>query len=745
MLKTIQKRMTVVLIVLMLLQLFVGVSPVLANDLSDQNVELVEDVGEDIEEEYDQDRGEDGAADIGNGKEASRNPFTIKRGDVEGIDLTYVRDIQNLSPDNVNKITFNKQEHEINNEGITGFFAERSKESNNISLESAGPFISINPEDVQNSRIILNAHDSAKPVAGFGSALDFPANSQSRINVPFKDTKRDEYNNDDTKISGNSDFTISMWIFPQGNEPYQTLFRQYGDANDSGNFGLDFRFIKHNEDEGYLYFGFNSRDSGGWQNAFPWGDEASIANITKIPINQWTHVALTKSGKSVILYANGTKYYEMTLDELRYAAHAPLKNGNISIGGTPFVDQFFCGRMDEIQYWNTALTPVEIEAWMYREIDNTHKKYNNLVYYYKLNQNSGTTVIDSKGSYDGNTVNMTDKDWIASNVRDWSVTAGSTLKGRLVGSYLGGSSKNGTDWRLTFEIVEQAKKGTATITGENEFEYCTKDTKQIGSDSFTYKVKDPNGRYSNTFTMNIDIIPAPINYIDENGETKSIGYNNVTKITSSSAILNNGWYFVDSNITRSDTITVNGNVHLILADNSSLTVIPFKTGINVSENNSLTIYAQSDGDKAGSLNVISPTFATGIGGAEGGSGGNVTINGGIVRATGGSWSAGIGGGAEGSGGNITINGGIVTAGGDRYGAGIGGGNKGNGGNVIINGGTVTAMGGDYAAGIGGGENGNGGNVIINGGTVAATGGDFAAGIGGGCKGNGGTIIIKNHP
>ena len=56
MLKTIQKRMTVVLIVSMLLLLYVGVSlvAVAADNLSDQNVELVEGFGEDIEEEPDQ-------------------------------------------------------------------------------------------------------------------------------------------------------------------------------------------------------------------------------------------------------------------------------------------------------------------------------------------------------------------------------------------------------------------------------------------------------------------------------------------------------------------------------------------------------------------------------------------------------------------------------------------------------------------------------------------------------------------
>jgi hypothetical protein len=438
--------------------------------------------------------GNEGAADIGNGKYGVGKTI-IKRGDVKGTDLTYVRlEVQNLSPENENKITFNEQEHVINNEGITGFFVDRPAQGICNSLDPAGSLININPGDVHNSRIILNAGSNsisyANPVAGFGSALDFSA--ERWIDVPFEDTK----------IGGNSDFTISMWIFPRENEPYQTLYRQEGDGK--GTLGLNFRFIKYNDDEGYLYFGFYGLNYS-WQNAFPWNDETSLANITKIPMNQWTHVALTKSGKSIILYANGTKYYQMTLGGTHFYAPAPSR-GNISIGdGIPFENQFFSGRMDEIQFWNTALTPAEIEAWMYREIDSSHNKYGNLVYYYKLNQSSGTTVIDSKGSYNG----ITYGSWVVSDVRGWTVYAGSTLEGRLIGSYDAGSSNDGTGWNLTFEIVEQAKKGTVTITGDNQFEYCTYDMNQLGRDSFTYRVKGPNGKYSNTQTVNIDIIPIP--------------------------------------------------------------------------------------------------------------------------------------------------------------------------------------------------------------------------------------------
>jgi hypothetical protein len=109
------------------------------------------------------------------------------------------------------------------------------------------------------------------------------------------------------------------------------------------------------------------------------------------------------------------------------------------------------------------------------------------------------------GGNDGSTFNMSDSNWVASDVRGWTVNAGETLNGRLVGSYAHGSSTNGTDWNLTFEIVTQGSKGRASITGDNEFKYVA-DHDKHGGDSFTYKIKDPEGNDSNVQTVNIDIV-----------------------------------------------------------------------------------------------------------------------------------------------------------------------------------------------------------------------------------------------
>lgn len=156
---------------------------------------------------------------------------------------------------------------------------------------------------------------------------------------------------------------------------------------------------------------------------------------------------------------------------------------------------------------------------------------------------------------------------------------------------------------------------------------------------------------------------------------------------------------------------------------------------------------------------VSMSGGAGIGGGHCGSGGTITINGGAVYATGGtganSGAAGIGGGNNGGSGTITINGGTVEARGADIngGAGIGSGqsDQSSGDGIItIKGGDVVATGGGNAAGIGSGNASSASaiEITISGGTVKATAGDAAAGsfsgagIGGGSMSNGGTITIN---
>ena len=175
--------------------------------------------------------------------------------------------------------------------------------------------------------------------------------------------------------------------------------------------------------------------------------------------------------------------------------------------------------------------------------------------------------------------------------------------------------------------------------------------------------------------------------------------------------LTTGWWVVSGAVTNTARIAVSGDVHLILKDGAELAA---DAGIRITPGNSLTLWAQSDGDGMGALTAVGSTkFNAGIGGDESLSAGTVTINGGRVNASA-RQGAGIGGGGAynadataGAGGTVTIRGGTVSAS-STFGSAIGGGsasavgtNGGAGGAVAILGGTVTvSVGSGYAQSVG---------------------------------------------
>ena len=149
-----------------------------------------------------------------------------------------------------------------------------------------------------------------------------------------------------------------------------------------------------------------------------------------------------------------------------------------------------------------------------------------------------------------------------------------------------------------------------------------------------------------------------VSYLDENGYEQTC--TSATEVTSSDTGWGTSgtttWYVVQGTVIIGSRVTVSGDVRLILTDGCTLTV---NGGIQVQDDddditngsaNALTIYAQStDESTMGKLIAkgAERDYNAVIGGNEGngygGSGGAITINGGVVKATN-TKGAGIGGG-----------------------------------------------------------------------------------------------------
>ena len=228
----------------------------------------------------------------------------------------------------------------------------------------------------------------------------------------------------------------------------------------------------------------------------------------------------------------------------------------------------------------------------------------------------------------------------------------------------------------------------------------------------------------------VDLAKLSADYEAKDGETLTgilDGNYKITIADGATVTLKNAVvYGVDDRDCKWAGITLLGDATLVLE--ASNIVRGFDAGfpgILVPKGKTLTITGN------GKLDASSNGYAPGIGGDDD-NGGNIVIQGGTIRATGGDGAAAIGSIRFRSCGDITISGGSVTAVGGDEGAGIGSGLEGSCGNITISGGTVIAEGGDSATGIGCGHLATCGKISISGGDVSSRGGIDAAGIGSGC-------------
>ena len=204
-------------------------------------------------------------------------------------------------------------------------------------------------------------------------------------------------------------------------------------------------------------------------------------------------------------------------------------------------------------------------------------------------------------------------------------------------------------------------------------------------------------------------LPVAVAYVDADG-TLHDGDNaaQAVALDGSETSLPAGTYFVGlENVNFDHTVTLGGDVHLILADNCTMNI-----GTSESRINGKGITREDDGDQA--LTIYGQNAGTGALNVYTGNGNNgivakaVTINGGNVTIdANGNWAAGIFAAVD----DITINGGNVSVTAPGTNAWAIYANR----NVTINGGTVEASGTADGIRI------DNGTIAINGGTVNASG------------------------
>lgn len=117
-----------------------------------------------------------------------------------------------------------------------------------------------------------------------------------------------------------------------------------------------------------------------------------IRGTAAVPLNTWTHFAVTRSGGTGSVYINGMPYASGTVPT------ATLASNGITIGGYPNVNWSFHGQIADVRAWNVARTQAQIAASMNSRLSGIES---GLVGYWPVSDGTGTSVNELVANADG--------------------------------------------------------------------------------------------------------------------------------------------------------------------------------------------------------------------------------------------------------------------------------------------------------------------------------------------------------
>ncbi|OXS65586.1 hypothetical protein B1B04_24980 [Lysinibacillus sp. KCTC 33748] len=126
----------------------------------------------------------------------------------------------------------------------------------------------------------------------------------------------------------------------------------------------------------------------------------------ELPLNQWSHIATTFDGNTILFYINGVK-----VSELKYSGEVSNTSAIFSIGANPAVTsgyiEYFKGEIKDSRIWDVARTELQISTNMY-QLSEKDSMSDNLVAWYPQDETFGTVCKDkSKYAGDGTYSNTT--------------------------------------------------------------------------------------------------------------------------------------------------------------------------------------------------------------------------------------------------------------------------------------------------------------------------------------------------
>ncbi|MDW8273367.1 MAG: LamG-like jellyroll fold domain-containing protein, partial [Chitinophagales bacterium] len=302
-------------------------------------------------------------------------------------------------------------------------------------------------------------------------AVTFDGSNGNYVSVP-----------NSTSLQTSGDFTYEMWVRPTNFTNWNTYF-------ENGTWSGQTTILRQdNPSQINLYI------SG-----------TAVGALTYAPpVNQWTHLALVRSGGTISLYANGTLVGNFTTSySTAITPTTPMFIGS----STHTTGQNFIGSIDEFRLWNVARSPSEISSNMHANIHAASPGWNNLQAYYKFNESAGTYFDLSRNANNASLVGSNATRTALHPANPNSISAQTICSGASTSFTVTNGNANS---RVTYQW--SAPSGVTIVSGANSATVnvsATNSGTTVQNYTLTVTLSHSNECHTETQTATLNVRPVP--------------------------------------------------------------------------------------------------------------------------------------------------------------------------------------------------------------------------------------------